>query len=158
MVCAISCSISIMFIVAMIYMNIMSYKNKTVQNYKDQLPTEYKDKYENIVKERIKIYYQGYGLGFILSLFIILYNYYIKKNKLSLTNILCIVLATSFLTNYFYYTLHPKSNWMLDTDINKDPEQVKKWLDMYKSMQIYYHTGLLLGIIAILILAVAFRC
>ncbi len=147
-----------MFIIAMIYMNIMAYKNKTVQNYKDQLPSEYKEKYENIVKERIKIYYQGYGLGFVLSLFIILYNYYIKKDKLSITNILCIVLATSFVTNYFYYTLYPKSNWMLDTDINKDPKQVKAWLDMYKHMQLYYHTGLLLGIIAILVLAFAFRC
>ena len=153
MVCTISCGISIMFIISMIYMNIMSYKNKTVQKYKDQLPDEYKQKYENIVKERTKIYYQGYALGFI-----IFYNYYIKKDKLSITNILCIVLATSFITNYFYYVLHPKSNWMLDTDIDKDPEQVKKWLDMYKHMQIYYHTGLLLGIIAILVLAFAFRC
>ena len=158
MVCTISCGISIMFIISMIYMNIMSYKNKTVQKYKDQLPDEYKQKYENIVKERTKIYYQGYALGFIISLVIIFYNYYIKKDKLSITNILCIVLATSFITNYFYYVLHPKSNWMLDTDIDKDPEQVKKWLDMYKHMQIYYHTGLLLGIIAILVLAFAFRC
>jgi hypothetical protein len=158
MICAISCSISIVFIIAMIYMNIMAYKNKTVQNYKKQLPSDYQTKYEAIVKERTSIYYQGYGIGFILSLFIILYNYYIKKDKLSLSNILCIVLATSFITNYFYYILYPKSSWMLDTDINKDPNQVKAWLDMYKHMQMYYHTGLLLGIIAILILAFAFKC
>ena len=158
MICAISCSISIVFIIAMIYMNIMAYKNKTVQNYKNQLPPDYQAKYEDIVKERTSIYYQGYGIGFILSLFIILYNYYIKKDKLSLSNILCIVLATSFITNYFYYVLYPKSSWMLDTDINKDPNQVKAWLDMYKHMQMYYHTGLLLGIIAILILAFAFKC
>jgi hypothetical protein len=159
MVCKISCGISIMFIIAMIYMNAMSYKNKTVQNYRNQLPDELKVKYDNIVKERIKIYYQGYILGFIISLLIILYNYYSNKNeKLSLTNMLCIVLATSFITNYFYYILHPKDDWMLDTDVNKDPEQVKAWLEMYKQMQNYYHTGLLLGIIAILALTIAFRC
>lgn len=71
---------------------------------------------------------------------------------------LCIVLSTSFITNYFYYILYPKSNWMLDSDIVKDPKQVKIWLDMYKHMQKYYHTGLLLGLISILLLAVAFRC
>jgi hypothetical protein len=158
MICGISCGISIMFIIAMIYMNIMAYENKTVKKYKEQLPSEYKEKYDNIVKERLVIYYQGYGIGFLLSLLIILYNYYIKKDKLSMLNIICIVLATSFVTNYFYYILHPKNSWMLDTDINKNPDQVKAWLSMYKHMQIYYHTGLLLGIIAVLILAFAFRC
>ena len=39
-----------------------------------------------------------------------------------------------------------------------DPVQVKIWLDMYRNMKGYYHTGLLLGLIAIIILAVAFRC
>lgn len=158
MVCAISCGISVVFIIAMVYMDIMAYKNKTVKNYKEQLPDEYKEKYDNIVKERTKIYFQGYALGFLLSLIIILYNYYVRKDKLSLTHMLCIVLATSFITNYFYYILYPKSQWMLDSDINKNPEQVKAWLNMYKNMQNYYHVGLLLGVIAILVLAVAFRC
>jgi hypothetical protein len=158
MVCTISCSISIIFIIGMIYTNVLSYKNQTIQDYKKQLPSEYQVKYDNIVKERLTIYYTGYIIGFILSLFIILYNYYIKKDKLSLAQILCIVLATSFVTNYFYYVLCPKSEWMLDSDINKNPEQVKAWLSMYKHMSTYYHTGLLLGIIAVLILAFAFRC
>ncbi len=158
MICTISFGISIIFIVAMIVTNIMSYKNKTIQTYRKQLPDRYKDIYDSVLKERMTIYYQGYVLGLVLSLFVILYNYYIKKDKLTFINILCIVLATSFLTNYFYYTLHPKKNWILDSNIRKDPKQVKEWLKMYKHMQIYYHTGLLLGIIAILILAFAFKC
>ena len=39
-----------------------------------------------------------------------------------------------------------------------DQAQTKAWLDMYKHMQMYYHTGLLLGLVAIMILAFAFRC
>lgn len=158
MVCAISCGISLMFIIGMVYMNIMAFKNKTIQNYKNQLPTEYQKIYDDIVKERTKIYYQGYILGLLFSLIIVLYNYYVKKDKLCLSHMLCIVLATSFITNYFYYILYPKTNWMLDSDIIKDPKQVKVWLNMYKHMQNYYHSGLLLGLISVMILAVAFRC
>lgn len=156
MVCSISFSISIMFIIAMVYMNIASYRNKTIQNYKDQLPDNLKNIYDKISQERLKIYYQGYLLGLILSLFVIIYNYKVKKNKLSLFSVIFIVLSVSFVTNYFYYTLYPKSDWMLDniTDI----KQAKIWLDMYKHMKGYYHIGLLLGLIAVVILAVAFRC
>ena len=106
MVCSISLFISIMFIIAMIYSNIAVYKNKTIKNYCNQLPDNLKNVYYRIVKERTKIYYQGYGIGLILSLFIILYNYKIKNDKLSLLSIICIVLATSFVTNYFYYSLY----------------------------------------------------
>ena len=156
MVCSISFFISIMFIIAMIYSNIAAYENKTIKNYKDQLPNNLKDVYDRICKERLKIYYQGYILGLFLSLIIIIYNYKVKENKLSLFSIICIVLATSFITNYFYYTLYPKTDWMLNNIT--DQSQVKIWLNMYKHMKIYYHTGLLLGLIAIIILAVAFRC
>jgi hypothetical protein len=156
MVCTISCAIASIFIIGMIYMNIAVYTNKTVQNYRDQLPENLKNKYDDITKERTKIYYQGYILGFVLSLFIILYNYKIKKEKLSSLSIVCIVLATSFITNYFYYILYPKSDWMLDNIT--DQNQIKAWLEMYKHMQMYYHTGLLLGLVAIMILAFAFRC
>lgn len=156
MVCYISFFISIMFIVGMIYFNTQSYNNKTIQNYKNQLPLELKDIYEKITQERTKIYYQGYVLGLILSLIIIIYNYKVKKEKLSLFSMIFIVLATSFITNYFYYTLYPKTDWMLNHIT--DPNQIKAWLIMYNNMQKYYHTGLLLGLISVVILAIAFRC
>jgi hypothetical protein len=37
-------------------------------------------------------------------------------------------------------------------------EQNKAWLAMYRGMQVYYHTGLVLGLFAIGIFAYAFRC
>jgi hypothetical protein len=65
-------------------------------------------------------------------------------------------MATCFLTNYFYYMLSPKSDWMLNHTNN--PEQVKAWLQMYREMSYNYHAGLALGIIGVGILAFAFRC
>ena len=156
MPCAISCSISAVFILGMIYMNYSVAKSQIIVNYKAQLPENLQKVYEEITNERTTIYYQGYILGFILSLFIILGNVYSNHKMLSTSSMVCIVLATSFLTNYFYYTLAPKKNWMLNHITT--PEQTKAWLQMYRGMQVYYHTGLLLGIIAVGLFAHAFRC
>ena len=71
-------------------------------------------------------------------------------------SLVCIVVATAFITNYFYYMLYPKSDWMLNHMNNQD--EVKAWLLMYKEMQYNYHMGLVLGIIAVGIFAFAFRC
>ena len=120
-----------------------------------QLPENLQKIYEQIIQERTTIYYQGYLLGFILSLIIIIANVYSDHKMLSTTSFVCLVLAISFITNYFYYTLSPKKNWMLN--YIKTPDQTKAWLQMYRGMQVYYHTGLVLGIIAVGIFAYAFR-
>jgi len=130
-----------------------------MQNYQKQLPADLQNLYKKIVNERLGIYYFGYVLGFILSAIIIFYNYSIRKGKsggLSTASIVCIVIAVSFLTNYFYYILSPKTNWMLDHI--KGEDQTKAWLKMYRNMQVYYHSGLVLGIIAVAFFALAFRC
>jgi len=156
MVCSISCAISTIFIIGMIYFYNMTDKSKIVKHYKEKLPRDLQNLYDKLSRERMMISYQGYILGFIISLFIILYNYFYKIRKLSTVSIICIVLTTSFLTNYFYYILHPKSDWMLN-HIN-NPEQTKAWLIMYREMQFNYHMGLVIGILGVGILAFAFRC
>ena len=156
MVCSISCSISAIFIIAMIYFYNMTDKSKIVKHYKEKLPSDLKILYDKLSRERLNISYKGYILGFIISLLIILYNYFYKVKKLNWVSMVCIVLATSFLTNYFFYILHPKSDWMLNHVTNS--EETKAWLVMYREMQFNYHMGLVLGIIGVGILAIAFRC
>lgn len=156
MACAISCVISTIFIIGMIYFYNMTNKSKIVKHYKEFLPTDLKIRYEKISEERMRISLYGYLLGFILSIFIIFYNFRIKGVKLNNTSLVCTVVATCFLTNYFYYTLYPKSDWMLKH--MNSPEQVKAWLQMYREMSYNYHMGLVLGIIGVGILAFAFRC
>ena len=153
--CTISCSVATVFLIGMIYMNYSIATSQIIVKYKAQLPDNLQKIYEQITNERTTIYYKGYILGFILSLFIILTNVYSDHKMLSTTSMVCLVLATSFLTNYFYYTLSPKKNWMLNYITT--PDQTKAWLQMYRGMQIYYHTGLVLGIIALGIFAHAFR-
>jgi hypothetical protein len=38
------------------------------------------------------------------------------------------------------------------------PEQTKAWLAMYREMQYNYHLGFVIGVIAVGVLAFAFRC
>lgn len=156
MVCSITCSIAAVFIIGKIYFYNATTNSKVVQHYKEKLPTNLKQLYDKISNERLKISIYGYALGFILSLCIIYYNLGLKREKIRNISLVCIVITTCFLTNYFYYILTPKSDWMLN-HIN-NPEQTKAWLQMYRAMSVNYHTGLVLGIIAVGILAFAFRC
>jgi len=156
MTCVISCMISTIFIIGMIYFYNMTDKSIIVKKYKSSLSTDLQKRYDKISKERMYIGYKGYALGFVLSLLIIFYNLKIKQTKMNNISLVCIVVATSFITNYFYYILSPKSDWMLN-HMNK-PEEVKAWLLMYREMQFNYHMGLVLGIIAVGLLAFAFRC
>jgi uncharacterized protein YacL len=148
--------ISAVFIIGMIYFYNMTNKSEIVKYYKEKLPSDLQKRYETISEERKKISIHGYILGLVFSLFIIFYNLNLKGKRLNTTSLVCTVMATCFLTNYFYYMLSPKSDWMLN-HIN-NPEQVKAWLQMYREMSYNYHAGLALGIIGVGILAFAFRC
>jgi uncharacterized membrane protein YkgB len=140
----------------MIYFYNATSKSEVVKQYKTRLPKDLQVRYENISRERMMISYYGYGLGVLLSLVIIFYNKKMKGKLLSNASLVCIVLSVSFFTNYFYYMLSPKTDWMLNHV--KNPEETKAWLQMYREMQFNYHLGLVLGIIAVGVLAFAFRC
>ena len=155
MACAISCMISTVFVIGMIYFYNIADKSAIVKHYKSSLPSDLQKRYDKISKERLMISYQGYALGVLFSLGIIFYNFK-KGNKMNNTSLVCTVIATAFVTNYFYYMLHPKSDWMLNHLHNK--EEVRAWLQMYKEMQFNYHMGITLGINAVGIFAFAFRC
>ena len=155
MPCYISCALATIFIIASIFTTNMTQKNNTIQQYQSQLPSNLQNIYKKITQERQKIYYCGYALGLVLSVIIIFYK---TQNRISMANgtMICTIIAVSFITNYFYYMLSPKSTYMLQ-HINS-PEQTKAWLSMYKAMQYYWHAGLVLGIIAVAFLGLAFRC
>jgi len=148
--------VALALIIGKIYFHNVTIKSKIVEEYKKQLPSNLQNLYEKITDERLRLNYYGYSLGLILSIIIILYNYTLKRNKLTNTSLVCLVIVVSFFTNYFYYILSPKSTYMLD-HINS-PEQTKAWLAMYRKMQFNYHFGFVIGIIAVGLLAFAFRC
>lgn len=154
--CGFTCGLSSIFIISMVFMNYAMMDSQIMQKYKDQLPEELQNTYREIVNERTKIHYFGYFLGFILSCIIIFYNIRIAKNKMGNLGMVCLVVAVSFTTNYFYYILSTKSKWMLNEV--KTEEQSKAWLVMYRHMQLYYHMSFVLGMIGTGLFAYSFRC
>ncbi len=151
MACTISCMISTVFIIGMIYFYNQTENSIVVKQYKETLSVELRQRYDRITRERRTISYQGYLLGLVLSLFLVLYNRQYKGSAL-----VCTVMSTCFLTNYFYYMLHPKTDWMLNH--MGAPEEIQAWLQMYREMQYNYHAGFVLGIVAVGVFAFAFRC
>jgi hypothetical protein len=156
MPCYISCALATIFVISSIFMSNATQTNKTIQHYQSQLPSNLQNLYAKITEERKRIYYYGYALGLVLSAIVIYYNNNTSRIKMTNTTMVCATITISFLTNYFYYMLSPKTTYMLQ-HINS-PEQTKAWLTMYRAMQYYWHAGLVLGIVAVAFLAIAFRC
>jgi amino acid transporter len=136
-------------------MTVMVSNDDFVKSYRTSLPNDLQKEYDNIVSERRKIYFTGYLIGFIVSIFIIIINVRALKTKMPVMAMVCLVVVVSTVVNYFYYMLSPKSNHMvslLTTD-----KQREDWLRVYKSMQYYYHSSFVLGAIAVGVFAYAFR-
>ncbi len=155
MACAVSCMISAIFLIGMIYFYYMTDKTQIVQKYKATLSKENLILFEKINNQRMKLSYEGYALGLFLSILLLFYNIKFTRNKMKPATMVCLVVATSFVTNYFYYVLSPKKDMMLAH--LKTPQENAAWVEMYKGMQFNYHMGLALGIVAVGVMAFAFR-
>ena len=155
MPCKICCSVSIVFLIAMFYMTYLTNKNEVIEKYRKSLPTSLVQTYDSITRERTIIYYTGYALGLVLAIIIITYNLLIRKEKVTPLSLVCTIVGFAFIVNYFYYILTPKSKWMLNEV--RTPAETKAWLEMYRNMSFYYHSGLLLGLVAIGTFGYAFR-
>ena len=112
MICKVSCSISVVFLVATIYLQ-MNMPIKSKKNYYNLLNDTQKNKLDEIRKDRMKLYFEGFTLGFVISLILIISNYKYFSMKFSHYHIMCFVTAIMFITQYFYYILSPKKDYMI---------------------------------------------
>ena len=156
MFCKGTCLIAIVFFIANIYTILSCANDNYKQEFKNVLSIEQKNKYEQIIEERRSIYFKGYILGIILSILAVYFNLKIFKKKLSTMSIVCLVGTITFVTNYLFYILHPKTDYML-LHLN-DKTQITGWLKIYKHMQVKFHMGFVFGIIAVMIMGYAYKC
>ena len=153
--CTTTCFIAFVIVVAMVVMTFMVSNDPFVKNYRNQLPEDIKKHYDNIVAERQRIYFTGYVIGFVLSVFVIIFNINVLKQKMPITAMVCLAVVVSTVVNYLYYILSPKSNYMVE--LLKTEKQRQDWLQIYKSMQYYYHSSFVVGAVAVGVFAYAFR-
>lgn len=154
MVCTTSCIIAGAFVISSIFVSLRVDKSTLKDPLFQLLSNKNKQRYVKIANERKNIYLKGFGLGFVISLlalFILNNNKMFKVNKL--VNI-CFVLATSFSVNYFFYILHPKSDYMVLH--LKDDKEKQAWLNIYKTMQFNYHLGFALGLVGMIFVGNSF--
>ena len=156
MVCGITCIIALVFLIANIYTIFSCSNNKELKkNFLNVLNEEQKITYEKIINERKNIYYSGYILGILLSLIGYFSIKKFTKMKFNKTSLICFVGAITFITNYLFYILYPKSDYML-LHLN-DKKQIQEWLNIYRTMQVKFHIGFVLGILAVMIFCSSFN-
>ena len=117
-------------------------KRKIIKEYLNILSVEQKKKYYKISQERRNIYFKGFIFSFIISLLIL---FRVKNNIKNKNKLLCMVVSISSFINYFYYIIHPKSDYMIIHLENK--KERLAWLNIYKHMQKYYHLSLIIGLL-----------
>lgn len=148
-ICATSCYISLVFLCAMFITTIIPSKSKSVKNFKNSLSEPLLIEYKKRADERRRIYFRGFGLGLLLSGIWILINVYARDINMGKTAMACLTGSVTFLTAFFYYKLSKKQTLMVT--ILENQEQKMLWTKVYRTMQVNYHLGLLLGVIAVVL-------
>ena len=151
--CATSCGIAATLIAGMAYCTYMGNRTQLMQDYLRTLTPDQQQIYAKIVEERRGIYLRGFGWGLLLSA--LLLGIHHQYSAMSRAGLLCCVTAITLATNYFYYVLSPKSDWMV-LHFKNNTQDAANWLRVYRGMQVNYHVGLVLGIAGTVLLSNAF--
>ena len=158
MICGWTCFIATMFILANIIFTILMDKHGEVAKYQDSLDEKQMKVYQKIVNERKNIALQGYGLGLGLSVGFLVSRHFMTKRKASFLSSsissLCLTAAITFIVQYFYYILSPKSDWMLNQLTNE--QQKQQWLKVYRAYSWNYHLSMLIGLVGAGLLGYSF--
>ena len=156
MICGITCIIALIFLIANIYIILScANDNNNKQDFLNVLNEKQKITYKNIISERKNIYFMGYGLGILLSILTIYISKKILRTRFNTISLVCLVGSITFVTNYLFYILYPKSDYMLLH--LSDKKQIVEWLNIYKKMQFKFHIGFVIGIIAVMIFCYSLR-
>jgi hypothetical protein len=105
-------------------------------------------RYDRIVRERRNLYLQGLILGLVVSLGASRWMLFVTP-----FHRVTFALAVTLFVTVAYYTLMPKSDFML-LHLQNASENAA-WLDMYKTMKRRYVLGIVLGALAAIPLAYA---
>ena len=138
MKCKIECLVAIAFMVGSFYT--MTVDKSVFKKFSKMLNTKQRKIYSKIRMDRLKIYMKGTMWAMLLSLgFKLAYG-----NSTEIISMACTHSLIFSVTQYLYYNLHPKKDWMLNH--LKKPKLIKLWLQKYKLMKGRWHFGLFMGI------------
>jgi len=136
----IGCLIPLITSFASFYMMITSINRSVHKNFFNMLDNEQQRIYKFIKVERLRIYLEGLVLGLFTA---ILWNR-CNMPTYGMPNI-CIMTLLSNIVTYMYYTLKPKSTYMVNH--LKSVKQNRGWMKVYNTMKKRHAMGILLGIL-----------
>ena len=144
MACLNYCVLGAAFLGSSILAMMASKQSGNFVNFRKLLNQRQLEIYNGITRERMSIYIQGLILGVLLAV-LITFN-----SSLRGTNKLCVFVVIALGTNYLFYSLHPKSTYMLLHLTSQ--QQNEAWLNIYKEMKLRCKLGLLLGLAGYILL------
>ena len=139
----ISCLIGITMLMGSLSMTIMKKNTDIFNNFYKLLDEKQKVIYEEIVRERLMIYFTGMVIGLGLGI----YYYVGSKDKYKL----CKFLAIIYLVKLGFYYFYPKKPLMLYSLTDQD--QVEAWANIYEEMKSKYKKSLLIGFVGYLLIS-----
>jgi len=139
----ISCLIGITMLIGSLSMTIMKKNTDIFNNFYKLLDEKQKVIYEEIVRERLMIYFTGMVIGLGLGI----YYFVGSKDKYKL----CKFLAIIYLVKLGFYYFYPKKPLMLYS--LTDQEQVEAWANIYEEMKSKYKKSLLIGFVGYLLIS-----
>ena len=145
---SVPCAVGITFILSSIIITVLNINKDKFNDFTNLLDEGQKVKYEEIISERIKVYYFGTILGIIIGVF---YYYYNKKDK----NVICKVLSIFSVVKLGFYYFYPKKPLMLNHLTNK--KQVDAWTNIYSSMKNKWKQSMILGFIGYLFISFSIK-
>ena len=139
----ISCLIGITMLIGSLSMTIMKKNTDIFNNFYKLLDEKQKVIYEEIVRERLMIYFTGMVIGLVLGI----YYYVGSKDKYKL----CKFLAIIYVVKLGFYYFYPKKPLMLYS--LTDQGQVEAWANIYEEMKSKYKKSLLIGFVGYLLIS-----
>lgn len=142
--CQFACLVAIGMFSGQLFVMFNNKKGKLFKKFDSLLDENQKNMYKSIIDERMNHYIQGMVIGLILGF---TYLCIVPSNTIGRSCLFTVIVLGA---NSFYYTLRPKSNYMVP-HLNTQEQRVA-WLEIYKEMQHRCKLGFLLGMVAYLIL------
>ena len=142
MFCIPTCLLGFAFLGAMVFTMLKSKDSEVFKRFESLLTEEQKKINREIKEERARIYLQGLALGLVFTLVVFMMA---KGKVVGMLARMCLFLFVGLGTASMYYSLMPKSKWMLDHLTT--PEQSSAWLDIYQEMKSRHYRGLLFGMV-----------
>lgn len=143
-VCDFACLVATGLFASKIYLMVnYTGNNRLMTDFDALLNKKQKELYRKIIKERLRLYIQGMILGLVLGFI------YLNVVNHKATGRACLFTVIVLGTNYFYYMLAKKTDYMVPH--LKTRKQREAWLAIYKNMQYRCKMGFVLGVVSFML-------